>query len=238
MITSDTVVSTVAGDTIVGNTDGIGSAARFSYPYGLTWLNNRELLIVDMVGKKIRKLNILTKAVTTVSSITYNNPQDIAIDALGNMYVSGLSGYIVKIENGAVKDFAGLSGSTGTTDGNGTAARFMRPVGMVYINNTLYVADLEGHTIRKITTPTTSVDELALSTTMNMYPNPASNKVTLLNVHEGQKVALYNVQGVQIAEFISEGTKIELDLSAYAKGVYLLKSVHNGSVSNAKLLVE
>ena len=46
---------------------------------------------------------------------------------------------------------AGASGSPGTLDGAGAAARFKTPAGVAYSNGELYIADPSDHTVRKMT---------------------------------------------------------------------------------------
>src|SRR6202043_3983058 len=62
---------------------------------------------------------------------------------------------------GVVSTLAGLAGSAGSADGSGSAARFRSPRGVTVDSaGTVYVADTDNHTIRKIT-PTGGVSTLA-----------------------------------------------------------------------------
>src|SRR5690606_4826321 len=55
-------------------------------------------------------------------------------------------------EDGTVSTLCGSPGENGSTDGKGSAARFNSPIGIaVSPNGTLFVADYNNHTIRKIT---------------------------------------------------------------------------------------
>ena len=63
------VVSTFAGSAgSSGSTDATGTAARFSYPYGIT-TDGTDLYLADTGNHKIRKIVIATGAVTTLSLI-------------------------------------------------------------------------------------------------------------------------------------------------------------------------
>src|SRR5205814_1507614 len=72
----------------------------------------------------------------------------------GNAYVAdALNNTIRKVTAaGLVTTLAGLAGTIGTADGTGSAARFYNPTAVaVDISGTIYVADTDNHTIRKVT---------------------------------------------------------------------------------------
>ena len=65
-------VTTVAGAYFAGTwADGIGSAARLSYPMGMAWLDATHIVIADSSNHAIRVLDVTTRAVTTLA-ITHN----------------------------------------------------------------------------------------------------------------------------------------------------------------------
>ena len=87
------------------------------------------------------------------TSARFGNPVGIARDGAGNLYVAdSFQNTIRKIApNGLVTTLAGLAGFAGTNDGIGAAARFNTPYGIAVGNDgTVYVADSNNHTIRKI----------------------------------------------------------------------------------------
>ena len=93
---------------------------------------------------------VSTLRAMTTGSFTY--PYDVVADPAGNLYVpDALSHRIRKINPaGVVTTFAG-SGTTGGTDGTGTAASFNGPSGLAIDGaGTLYVAEYGSHRIRKI----------------------------------------------------------------------------------------
>lgn len=93
----------------------------------------------------------------------FGRPRGIAIDGQGNFYVADeLNSNIRRITpTGAVSTLTGTAGTPGSTDGNGTAARFGAPRALAADGaGNVYVADTDNHTIRKIS-PTGMVTTLA-----------------------------------------------------------------------------
>jgi len=97
-------------------------------------------------------------------SARFADPQGVAVDAAGNVYVADSANCSIRkiTPAGVVTTFAGsTTGEAGSTDGVGTTARFDHPLGVaVDRNGTVYVADSSNCTIRKIT-PTGQVSTLA-----------------------------------------------------------------------------
>ncbi|MGY3215084.1 putative Ig domain-containing protein [Mucilaginibacter sp. HD30] len=98
----------------------------------------------------------------TGTAATFNGASGIAIDAQGNLFVSEQGGRKIRkiTPAGVVTTFAG-SGVSGGANGTGTAATFRFPTGLSFdAAGNLYVADVSGQAIRKIT-PAGEVTTLA-----------------------------------------------------------------------------
>jgi gliding motility-associated-like protein len=91
--------------------------------------------------------------VTTFASGGFNTVTGVAVDAAGNVYVDDWANNLIKkvTPAGVISVFAG-SGANGSTDGQGTAASFSEPDGIVIdASGNIYVSDQETNLIRKIT---------------------------------------------------------------------------------------
>jgi len=169
-----TTLAGTAGST--GSTDGTGTAARFNDPYGIT-TDGTNLYVADTGNSTIRQIVIATGAVTTLAGTAgstgstdgtgtaarFYYPEGITTDGT-NLYVADTGNSTIRqivIATGAVTTLAGTAGSTGSTDGTGSAARFNTPEGITTDGTNLYVADTYNYTIRKIVIATGAVTTLA-----------------------------------------------------------------------------
>ncbi|GAB2857123.1 NHL repeat-containing protein [Hymenobacter ruber] len=84
----------------------------------------------------------------------FDYPMGIAVAANGTLYVADEENMTIRRLSplGEATTLAGARATKGSADGPGPAARFYHPVGLaVAADGTLYVADGENHTLRKIT---------------------------------------------------------------------------------------
>jgi hypothetical protein len=104
----------------------------------------------------------------TGAAARFNYPDAVATDGT-NLYVTDAGNNTIRqiaIATGAVTTLAGTAGSTGATDGTGTAALFASPVGITTDGTNLYVADRANDTIRQVAIATRAVTTLAGSAGM------------------------------------------------------------------------
>ncbi len=166
-ITPAGVVSTFAGSGSAGGADGNGTAASFAGPLGLAADSAGYVYVADTQNHRIRKITPAGVVSTLAGSLTgatghvngsgaaarFNNPQGVAVDGSGNVYVGDTYNYAVRkiSPTGTVSTLAGsLTGVAGQADGLGSAAEFSIPWGMTLDStDNLYVAD--NGRIRKIT---------------------------------------------------------------------------------------
>ena len=185
-ITSEGVVTTFAGAPGVqgssDSTDGTGSTARFENPHGIAVDASGNLYVADTYNCTIRKITSAGDVTTlagspgvagssdstdgTGSTARFNYPFGIAVDTNGNLYVADTYNCTIRkiTPSGDVTTLAGsprVHGSSDSTDGTGSTARFNLPYGIaVDTSGNVYIADSNNFTIRKIT-PAGNVTTLA-----------------------------------------------------------------------------
>lgn len=173
-ISSVGVKTILAGNGSSGSTDGVGTAASFYGPGGMTTDALGNLYVADQSNNKVRKVTPAGLVITIAGngsaasndgpalSAGFYNPDGVAVDALGNIYVAdSKNNKIRKISAaGIVSTFAG-SGIAGNLNGNGTAASFNYPTSLgADVAGNLYVSDYRNNVIRKIS-PAGQVTTLA-----------------------------------------------------------------------------
>ena len=175
-ITPDGIVTTIAGvEFSPSRTDGTGTSAGFSGPYGLAADQNGNVYVADTGNGSIRVITpggiVATLAGPsfgpgyedgTGAQAEFQGPKGVAVDGARNVCIADSENAVIRkiAPGGVVTTFAGTAGAMGTADGTGAAARFNVPVGIaVDGSGIIYVADYNG-TIRKIT-PSGMVTTLA-----------------------------------------------------------------------------
>jgi len=170
-ITPAGVVTTLAGLAgSSGSTDATGSAARFNGPRGITIDSSNNLYVAEYLNHTIRKITsggvvttlaglALTSGISdgTGNAARFNNPLQVSVDSgSNNLYVADRTNDTIRkvtIPGGVVTTPYGSAGLSGSTNANGTSARFSFPCGVtVAASGNLYVGDYGNFTVRKIDT--------------------------------------------------------------------------------------
>lgn len=89
----------------------------------------------------------------SASAAHFSIMTSVAMNAAGTVYVADTDNHVIRkiTAAGEVSTLAGLAGIAGSADGAGAAARFNKPKDLaVDAAGTVYVADHNNHTIRRI----------------------------------------------------------------------------------------
>ncbi len=170
---SSSNVSTIAGGAgLAGFADGAGAAARFSKLTGVAIGPDDAIYVADSGNQRIRVArsqtgagSAVTWAVATLAgngtagfadgpaaSAQFNNPQGVAIDGGGIVYVADTANNRIRriATDGTVSTLAG-DGTAGFQDGPGGQARFNAPQGILPDSlGNIYVADTGNSSLRVI----------------------------------------------------------------------------------------
>ena len=178
MITPIGLVTTIAGSGTAGNADGVGNLAQINRAMDITIDTNGILYVASTLGNNIRKISPSSWAVTTFvgSSIgaagyadgvgtsalfTCNSNMCMFAMVAGTLYVTERSVNRIRrvTSAGGVTTLAGsMSGSSGSSDGVGTAASFSQPLGLAASTDAsiLFVCDGVNKQLRKISIATST----------------------------------------------------------------------------------
>lgn len=158
-------VSTVAGSSEPGLSDGIGSAARFDHPRGVAVDAGGTLYVADTGNHSIRTITP-TGLVSTLAggggwglkdgvgaTARFKAPEGLEVDSDGTVYVADTQNHRIRTikPDGTVTTVAGAPFSrmdSPFSDGLASSARFYMPCGIALSSESIYVADTRNHRIR------------------------------------------------------------------------------------------
>jgi sugar lactone lactonase YvrE len=206
-----TTLAGLAGNT--GSTDASGSSARFYEPEGIAVNSAGTLIYVaDTWNHTIRQITSAGAVSTlagsagnygtnngTGTSAQFNQPQGIAVDGAGNLYIGDTGNQMIRkvTSAGVVTILAGSSGNYGSTDATGSSASFWGPQSVALDGSTnLYVADSFNNTIRRVT-PAGVVTTLAGTAGA---PGTADGTGTAARFWQPQGVALDSAGNIFVAD--------------------------------------
>jgi len=148
----------------------------------------------------------------TGTAASFCQPNGLAVDPTGNVYVTDFYGTTIRkiTPAGTVTTLAGVAGLYGNSDGTGTAARFALAGALATdAKGNIYVADRHGETLRKITPdgvvttngeipPTHGVIELAglaVDDAGNIYFGDSYNSVITVLTPQGDMLTVAGSSG-------------------------------------------
>jgi sugar lactone lactonase YvrE len=216
--------STIAGNQIIGFVNGSALNAEFYAPNGQAFDAQGNLYVADFGNNVIRKITpagvVSTYAGTGVagyrngakdsanyhgstdSLAVFNNPEGVAVDAAGNVYVADRGNNVIReiLTTGRTKTVAG-NRVKGFIDATDAAAFFDNPTGVaVDSKGNLYVTDQGNSALRKITSAgvVTTLAGNPVQTALLNFPSAITIDANgnLFMADEGGRIMEYNSAGV------------------------------------------
>jgi sugar lactone lactonase YvrE len=166
------VVTTIAGNGEKGfaGDGGPATAARMNEPYGLALDPRGNLYFADRLNRRVRRVDAETGVISTVAGDGSNastgddgpgvkagivEPNDVALDGRGNLYIADVSGHRVRVldvATGTIRTFAGDGRGRHAGDGglakdaslSGPRALRLAP------NGALLILERNGNTLRSV----------------------------------------------------------------------------------------
>lgn len=186
-----------------GGDGGPATQAQLRQPHSIALDGRGGLLICDIGNHRIRRIDLATGVISTyagtgeakptpdgapLAGTPLNGPRAIAIDPKGNLYVVLREGNAVyKIDDRSYRiDHIAGTGEKGHTGDGGPAklAKLNGPKGVSWApDNSLYIADTESHTIRRIDLKTGVITTVVGTGTRGDGPDGAPLECRLSRPH-------------------------------------------------------
>ena len=179
------IITTIAGNDIVGGFSGDGGAAtsaKLNAPFGLCVDSVGNVYIADTSNNRIRKVNASTQIITTIAgndivegfsgdggaatSAKLAGPVGVFVDSSFNVYIADTNNQRIRKVNASDQKISTIAG-TGATGSGGdgfaaTLAQLYYPGGVcVDSAGNVYIADTFNRRVRKITASTGIITTIA-----------------------------------------------------------------------------
>jgi sugar lactone lactonase YvrE len=230
------VISRYAGTGTAGTpTPGPATSSRLHIPVGDAADSNGNLYIADFSNNEIEKvtpggtLSIIAGTGTLgtptpgpATSSALNSPQDVAVDASGNVYISDSGNYeIEKVTPGGTLSIIAGTGTQGTpTPGPATSSPLRGPVGVAVDRaGDVFIADDNASQVEKVTPGGTLSIIAGTGSSGTPTPGPATSSRLLspdgVAVDAAGNVFIADYGGSTVLKVTPDGT-----LSRFAGGTY------------------
>jgi sugar lactone lactonase YvrE len=182
------VMTTVAGSGLTGysGNNGPATSANIYRPCGINLDSNNNIYFGEYDGYGvIRKVTVSTGIISTVAgtgsqgyngdniqatSAKLNSPYDVVVDSYGNLYIADWSNNRVRkvtVNTGVITTIVGTG--SGSSTGDGSAASSASVNGPIFVRfdsaENLYITEIVGSRVRKVSTVTTEIPTSAPSYT-------------------------------------------------------------------------
>ena len=195
-------VRTIAGTGVAGfsGDGGPGEKGQIANPYGLVIGPDGALYFCEIDNHRVRRLDLKTNQLSTVAGTgkkgysgdggpalkaDLNEPYEVRFAADGNMYFVEMQNHLVRrvdTKTGLISTVAGTGQPGFSGDGGpATKAQFHRPHSIELNGQSLYIADISNHRIRRVDLAKGTVETFAGTGTQDPTPDGAKVAGTPLN---------------------------------------------------------
>jgi len=261
------IISTIAGCGGAWGYSGDGgqaTAAKLSFPNGLAFDALGNLYIADQPNNRVRKVNT-AGVITTIAGNGFGattsggysgdggaataaelwEPTDLVFDALGNLYISDYDNNVIRQVNtaGIINTVVGDGAEAYWGDGGPAIdAALSFPDGLyIDASDNLYIADWANDVIRKVTNVTAlGIEQFNNNIQLTVYPNPASQVLNITftkNTESNNTIKLVNITGQTVYSNVIAKSEV-IDISGFAKGIYMLVVTNDNNTVTKKIIVE
>ena len=108
------------------------------------------------------------------------------------------------------------------------------PGGVVMPGNEFFVDDFS------FTFPVGITESGIDNSGINLFPNPASDKITISSVEKINAIEIYNILGENVysSSILKTATSDEINLSNFQKGIYFVKIYHAEKICTEKIVIQ
>lgn len=163
-----------------GNTDGALNQVAFNGPLGLTVgdsafiadINNQSVRKIDLTSGQTSTVVTLADVIASFPTVTNWGPRDVEVDSNGDLYISDAVNHVIwqitfAGDAPTLSVLAGSIGESGTTDGEGAAARFNSPQRLTIEDQILSLTE-NSNLVRQVALPGGAVKSITSSSSKNV----------------------------------------------------------------------
>ena len=252
------VITKICGGNAIGygGDNGLAINASIHNPQSLVCDASGNLYFVDAGNSRIRKID--TSGIITTfagngfggfggdegpaASAELYNPNGVAVDKGNNVYIADQNNNRIRMVNpaGTITTRAG-NGVTGFAGDNGPAAdaEFYFPAG-VAINQggDLFIADESNNRVRKVAS-TAAVKAVSTNTAINIYPNPATDLLTVKTTHGTySSLTISNAIGDILMRTQITTSETKVPVSTLPPGTYFVSIKDDNGATDTRLFVK
>jgi hypothetical protein len=237
--------------TVFSKYNGIYRAHPIAYGILAFQAGSKGTFIKDSVSDNILNLNLNSYSVIDKSKIIYttiiNKEKDSLKQGLISLEVETRNGYYVRAEylqlsSDSLGDTTRVTLGGQVVDSLGRIPAYTWTSLPVTAHKThLTVPPASAVVVKFIYRMGNSVNDHSgkNKNLLNLYPNPASDKVTVLTDITGHSViSVYSLQGQLLLQQQIQQGKTDIDISTLAKGVYIVRLTGNAGSEAGKIIKE